>query len=288
MQKQSQKFVREAQANDQPFFLYFASTLTHAPDVQLALNDFSYLDSPKGTLTGEDVPDDTSMMSREDIWALAVAQDKPRESQTVEWATYHWVDASFGALVDFLSAEGLYDNTLVVLQNDHGQEAKGMIYEQGSRIMNFVRFPPRWAVVDGAAVMPEDFVVSNTDTAATIFELAGITPPAEYALDGKSWLDDVERVIVGEDYSAQTCCVFKHVDTLNSHSIVTGKHQYIFRANDNVESGHGVDQLYLNTYDQEQLYDTVNDPNERVNLIEQYEQDAQLAETIEWFRGWSA
>ena len=143
MVSQSQKFIREAQANNKPFFLYFASTLTHAPDVKAALNDFSYLDSPKGQLTGEDIPDDTSMMSRADIWALAEAQDKPRESQTTEWATYHWGDATFGALIDFLEAEGLYEDTFVVLQNDHGQEAKGMIYEQGSRIMNFVRYVRR-------------------------------------------------------------------------------------------------------------------------------------------------
>merc|ERR1719491_1322666 len=145
----------------------------------------------------------------------------------------------------------------------------------------------RWDVIDGPAIMPDDFVVSNTDLAATLFDLAGITPPAEYVLDGKSWLNDVEFELTEHDHETpgeQTCCVYKYIDTLNSHSIVTGAYQYLFRANLNVETGHGVDELYRNTYDVDQLYDLVNDPNERDNLIEQYSHDAELAQTIEWFR----
>ena len=48
MVSQSQLFIEEAQSRDQPFFLYFASTLTHAPDAQDALNNHDYYESPKG------------------------------------------------------------------------------------------------------------------------------------------------------------------------------------------------------------------------------------------------
>ena len=63
-----------------------------------------------------------------------------------------------GALIDVLSRAGVYDDTFVMLTNDHGMSGKGLLYQQGARIMNFVRFPARFGK-DGPMVMPPDFVV---------------------------------------------------------------------------------------------------------------------------------
>ena len=118
MVSQSQRFIDEAvDVENKPFFLYFASTLAHSPDVETALTSFSSTDSPKGTLTGDEVPDDTAMRSRAEIWSDA-GNDRLK-------AEFLWIDEMFGALIEYLKVKGVYDDTFIVFQSDHGQEAKG-------------------------------------------------------------------------------------------------------------------------------------------------------------------
>ena len=130
----AQAFIDEAvDVEDKPFFLYFASTLVHGGLSSLfdALTTRSYTESPKGTLSGDDVPDDTAMPSRGQIWddavEMAEAQyDSPSISLKKHYAKYLWIDYQFGALIDYLRSKWIYRNTMVILQNDHGQVAKGI------------------------------------------------------------------------------------------------------------------------------------------------------------------
>ena len=72
------------------------------------------------------MPDDTSMRSRDEIWTLArTAGLEDSFSVKKNYAKYYWVDEQFGALIDYLENKGVYDETMVVLQSDHGQIAKG-------------------------------------------------------------------------------------------------------------------------------------------------------------------
>ena len=64
------------------------------------------------------------------------------------------MDDHSGALMSFLETQGLYDKALVVLQSDHGMGAKGLLYEQGSRIFNFVRYPPLFGATQ--TILPAD------------------------------------------------------------------------------------------------------------------------------------
>ena len=74
MVSQSQRFIDEAlDVEQKPFFLFFGSTLTKVTNTYESLFDNSYLDTPKGTLVGAEVPDDTLMSSREGIWDMALA-----------------------------------------------------------------------------------------------------------------------------------------------------------------------------------------------------------------------
>ena len=52
MVDEAQKFLDEAMNRDAPFFLYFASTLVHSPDVGPALTKYGCEDTPKGKLAG--------------------------------------------------------------------------------------------------------------------------------------------------------------------------------------------------------------------------------------------
>ena len=130
----AQAFIDEAvDVEDKPFFLYFASTLVHGglDGLFTALRTGNYRDSPKGILTGDEVPDDTTMPKRDEVWAKAVqlaeAQyDSAPISIKKNYAKYLWIDYQFGAIIDHLRSKRIYRNTMVILQSDHGQVAKGM------------------------------------------------------------------------------------------------------------------------------------------------------------------
>lgn len=69
------------------------------------------------------------------------------------------------------------------------------------------------------------------------------------------------------------------MDILYSHSMVTARYQYIWRATDDVESGDDQDLLYPYAHDAEQLYDLYRDPNQKKNLIH----DVRLSTVIHEF-----
>ena len=140
------------------------------------------------------------------------------------------------------------------------------------------------------------------DLAATIFDLVGATVPANYTMDGISWLDEVISAVdfnVSSNYANMTmsisnvsCCDYRFIDVKNSRSIVTADYQYIWRANGNVETADGVNTFYPFTYDEQQLYDLNADPDQKVNLITEYESQSvrgddsndTLAIMITWFQ----
>jgi len=272
MVSRAQKFIDDAvDEEDKPFFLYFASTLTHdSGDVYTALNEYSYTDSPKGELSGDEVPDDTTMDSREEIWMMAELSGNGQESLETqkEYAMHYWVDEQFGALINYLKHKGIYDETLIILQSDHGMPAKGTLYEHGSRIWNFMRYPPLFGKTQ--TFLHEDLVVSNVDTAPTIFNLIDATVPEDYHMDGTSWLHAVEATVdtvTNSEYSGDICCEYRFVDMYNSRSIVSANYQYIWRMNGELEESGGVTDLYVNVHDTEQLYDLKTDPSEQINVI---------------------
>jgi len=149
-------------------------------------------------------------------------------------------------------------------------DCEGLLYEQGTRILNFQRYPPLFGK-EALKMLPPDFVTSNVDLAASIFQVAGVSPPSEYQMDGVSYVDDVVGALGDPDFDQVTdgeaSCEFKFLDAQNSHSMVNGKFQYIFRATDAVDTMYDVDTLYPNTYDMEQLYDLEADPNQKHNIF---------------------
>jgi len=109
------------------------------------------------------------------------------------------------------------------------------------------------------------------DLASTIFELAGVSLPSGYQMDGVSYLDDVVGAINDPSFDqvadGEASCEYKYLDIKNSHSMVSGQYQYIFRATDSVDTMYDVDKLYPNAYDLEQLYDLQRDPDQKDNIF---------------------
>ena len=265
---QAKKAMTEGQNSGKPFFLYVALTITHEPNVLDAMRDHNYTESPKGTLTGDDIPSTSGMRNRSEILKNITDMRIRQNSEEEAAAGLIWSDEAIGALLTYLKESGQYDDTFVVIQSDHGP-AKGLLYEQGSRIPQFVRFPPLFnkkGTRDSAFIMPQDFITSHVDIAAVVFELAGVKLPDEYVLDGKDWSQDVANAIYGFGFGG--CCTERYMDIEDSHSIVTENYQYIYRANlDNGTSNYDALVDYADSYDMEQIYDLNVDPNEQNNVI---------------------
>ena len=151
-------FVRGAS----PWFLYMNPTAPHSPGIKEAL-DLDLTATPKGTLAS--TPNAGATPTRADLWSRATtARDCPREcpKKVALAAGALWVDDAVGVMLDELKTLGSLDQTMVIFSMDHGMNGKGALWEQGTRIATFVRFPPAFSagsVISGA--------VSNIDVRRT-------------------------------------------------------------------------------------------------------------------------
>jgi len=282
MVSQAQRFIDTAvNVEQRPFFLYFATTLSHSitgQDAQQSLLDYTTSMTPKGVLQGDEVPTDVSMKSRTEMWKAAMDQSKGNFQQAYLAALTMWADDAIGALMGFLEDRRLRDDTVVVLMGDHGVKAKGTMYEQGSRILMMMRYPALFG--DKKVTMPQEFIVSAVDIAPTVLEIVDKKLPTNYVMDGRSFLDGVLGYIASDGAELDdSCCSRRTLDIIHSHSMVTAQFQYFYRATDDVEDSSGQDLLYPHSHDTEQLYDLDADPNQKVNLMANLS-DATLATTI--------
>lgn len=131
-----------------PWFLYANPTALHSnsPDLKEALFDYELTDTPQGTLASP--PDAGATPSRTDLWSRAeAARPCPRscERKVALAAGALWVDDAVGVMLDELQTLGTLDQTLVLFLMDHGMKGKGRLWEQGTRIAIFARFPPAFA-----------------------------------------------------------------------------------------------------------------------------------------------
>jgi len=164
---------------EKPFFLWLASTVPHGP----ADSEHSWKAdrriTPRGML---DEPLEI-LSSAEKLTARLKA-----ESISPEWSQENmlWLDDLFGVVLEKLEAAGELENTVIFFFNDHGQMAKGTLYQGGVHGESFV-----WRS-EGFPAGAESFVpVSNIDFAPTILQLAGASPAPD-DFDGKSFLPVLE------------------------------------------------------------------------------------------------
>ena len=114
------------------------------------------------------------------------------------------VDRNVGRVLDYLEAEGLMDNTLIVYTSDqgfymgeHGWFDKRWMYEESFRTPLLVRLP---GGVKGEAME----MVQNIDYAPTFLELAGVEVPSD--IHGCSFLP----VLKGEEWEPNRDGVYYH------------------------------------------------------------------------------
>ena len=164
--------------DDKPFFLWCAVTVPHGPGeperswkADPRITALGLLDKPLDVLP----PRDTIPQRLKE----AGIKDMSR-------ANLLWLDDMVGALVAKLKETGDFDNTVILYFNDHGQLAKGTVYEGGVHTEAFISRP------GGFPVGPRtDALVGNLDFPPTLLELAGVSQ-GDAKFDGKSFMPILE------------------------------------------------------------------------------------------------
>ncbi|WOO40856.1 sulfatase-like hydrolase/transferase [Rubellicoccus peritrichatus] len=199
------EFIEEYK--DEPFFLYFSTTLTHVPDTHESLTGDPRR-SPVGML---DEPITGVQPSRESVIERCKAAGIPKKN----WGAT-WLDDGVGALMKKLDDLGIAENTLIVYFVDHGMvsTSKGTCYV-GGLIAPTVAYWP-------AKVKPQvcDKMIQNIDFAPTFLQVAGITPPVGMKIDGNSFAP----LLWGEPFEGHTS-VYSEIGL--TRAVTTKDWQYI-------------------------------------------------------------
>jgi uncharacterized sulfatase len=98
-----------------------------------------------------------------------------------------WFDQHLDRMLRALDEAGELDNTLVIVTSDNGMafpRAKANVYEYGIHMPLAIACAGR---LPGGRIV--DDLVNLTDVTSTIYEAAGVAPPAEYPPAGRSMLD---------------------------------------------------------------------------------------------------
>jgi arylsulfatase A-like enzyme len=211
-----------------------------------------------------------------------------------------WLDDSINALLEKLKEVGAYDNTILVFFNDHGQDLKGTLYEGGVNSQAFV-----WRKGGFEVGNELKSPVSNVDFLPTLLDLAGSTEYNDNfdgysfkpALLGEEYQEretlyfelGYARAIVKNDFKyyavrypewANNLTYEERKKMLAKRNNVKKKfgrpintadpmdpfgHLVMMPGGENVEK-----QAYTKMphyFERDQLYDLSNDPEEKINLV---------------------
>jgi len=168
--------------DDRPFFLYVATTIPHGPaeperswDANPLVTAYGMLKEPLKVMPPRD-----TIPKRLKAFGLKDPEDGNR-------ANMLWLDDMFGAIIQKLKDTGKYDNTIILYFNDHGQMAKGTIYNGGVYTEAFIHTPKGFPV--GSITKTR---VINLDFTPTLLDLAGVSyNPKDF--DGKSFVPVLEK-----------------------------------------------------------------------------------------------
>ncbi len=251
------------QSKDKPFFLYFATTLPHSPNMLKSLKG-----DPRVTPIGFLDQAPQVQPSRRSIFQRVKQAGLSREA-----APFTWLDDGVGAVLNKLDELGLAEDTVVFFLSDHQSGGKFTLYEAGTKIPCFLNW--RRKIPAGSQC---DSLVANIDVAPTIFDICDVTPPEDFVLDGKSW-----RPLFQSEQASWRDSLLLEIGY--ARGVVTKDWKYIavrypeeiqrvVDASDRQNFGwdgqtkirYSVNQRFPGYFDYDQLYDLITDPQEQKNL----------------------
>ena len=283
------RFIDQSQAEEKPFFLYYATTTPHSPYPWIN-RDGKYpfgLDyDPAVTGAGYQPNKDYSFMPTHDEMKEIVAKSGRPESDA--YMTH--IDAAIGAIIKKLEDEGILNDTIILFTADHGTwgMAKCTMYEGGLRVPMFITWPGKMP-----GNQKYNQLVGNVDFVPTLLDLAGIEVPEEYTVDGKSLKQAVAGEAIDEPVRDEL-----YAEIGYARSIKTDRYKYISvrypdDLNKQIEDGvlfvgwnnkklkfpyytlnphlgFKASRRYKNYWIQDQLYDLKKDPFEKNNIAEKH------------------
>lgn len=209
-----------------------------------------------------------------------------------------WLDDGIAAVIKKLADLGKLDNTVIVFFSDNTTRGgKGTCYDGGARTPCFLWGKGR---IPGGQVC--DKLVQNIDFVPTIFELAGIQPPAVMRVDGMSLMP-----LVMQPQTKWRDTLFLEIG--HTRAVCTERWKYIAlrypgdmqkriadktlgRLAYHMDTSLDLQEIALKKHpgywDADQLYDLQADPEERVNLVKDPEYAQTVAELRGRLKGWLA
>ncbi|MGB1749331.1 MAG: sulfatase-like hydrolase/transferase [Dehalococcoidia bacterium] len=222
---------------DDEFFVYWPMALTHRPMEPTPDHpDFVDFSPPSNETLGggtwgelEGWPDD--------------------EKYYKPMVEYH--DKVIGDVVDKLDELGLREDTLIIYLGDNGSPVevcsmehnhrqmcggKGLTVDRGTHVPLIINWPGT------TPTQVSEDLIDNCDYLPTMLEVAGINPPDDYLIDGRSFLPHIK----GEDYDSRDW-IFFHFEPGGRNA---GRYGRFFRT----------DKWKL--YDDGRLFNIIDDPEE--------------------------
>jgi choline-sulfatase len=264
-------FVTREAARPEPFWLSLNFTAPHYPWIDSHPKQFTdlYQDCPFDSCPDEPPHPDFAGGSA----ATAKGREQRRDSLIGYFAAVTAMDAAIGRVIETIERQGLTESTLVIFLGDngmncghHGIWGKGNgtnppnMYDTSIRVPCIISQPGR--INSG---MTSSDLLSGYDIFPTLLEYTGLTEPVGTDKPGHSFLPvlgggalpEREGIVVYDEYGPVR--MVRNTEWKYVHRHPDGPHE---------------------------LFDLVNDPDERVNLID----DPAFAATVESMRaqlvGW--
>jgi arylsulfatase A-like enzyme len=239
-------FIESAVQEENPFFIWYAPFLPHAPH------------TPPDSLLEKYLP-------------LA-----PSEPEAAYWAMCEWFDITCGQLMDFIEEKGLDENTLFIYVSDNGwiqdpdlpnrfaPRSKRSPYEMGIR--SPIMFRWKGTIAPG---MDTENPVSSIDIATTIIQLCGLSPTGQ--MQGINVLEPQQladrKAIFAETYAHD----FSSVDSSLYYRIILTRPWKLILP-DGVNQPGALPELYnIGSDPHEQLNLAVSNPGLVTDLTDQIE-----------------
>lgn len=164
-------------------------------------------------------------------------------------------DISFGKLLNKLTRMGLYEDSLIILTADHGEEFQDHgWYGHGKTLFNEQVKIPFIIKADEIKKGVQNAQVQHTDIYPTICDILDI--PLPYELDGDSLLSSI-------DFDSRPIYAEEALDGHYLRSLVLGPNKFIY----NLPEGKYLHLNWRSVLPYE-MFNIQNDPNEKYNIID--------------------
>jgi arylsulfatase/arylsulfatase A len=246
-------------AKNKPFFIYLPTNAPHSPFGEVPeapYNHYRRLD-----LSNRNFPQNTGHPLPNKIGKGVQNNDTTARI----FAMIENIDDNVGRLFDYLDANGLTDNTLVIFMTDNGPNGRrfnggmrGMkteVYEGGVRTCFFAHWPARLQ-----AGHASDRIAAHIDLMPTILEACGVPLPGNLQIDGRSVLPLLEGDPLGWPNRTIATQVHRGDAPKRYHHFMIRDDHY------KLVNNSGFNGATIEGEPAFELYDMQTDPLEQVNL----------------------